>query len=66
VASAAPDEGSVRVAATAATFESLDKNADRRISRTEAGRDRVVSETFAYIDTNADGFVDKAEFAARQ
>lgn len=50
---------------TAATFNSLDKNADQQISRTEAAADKALSDNFASIDTNGDGYINKSEFAAR-
>jgi len=50
---------------TAATFESLDKNADQQISKTEAAADKTVSDRFASMDTNGDGYVSKAEYMAR-
>jgi hypothetical protein len=49
----------------ATPFESLDKNADRQISRTEAGFDRKLSNGFAFLDTNGDGFLSPEEYAAR-
>lgn len=52
-----------KVAATS-SFAALDRNGDHRISRSEAGFDRVLSETFAELDTDGDGFVSAAEFAA--
>jgi hypothetical protein len=48
-----------------ASFESLDKNADRQISRTEAGMDRALSNGFAFLDANGDGFLSPDEYAAR-
>jgi hypothetical protein len=51
--------------ATAATFDSLDKNADQQISRTEAAAEKMLSDSFASIDTNGDGYVSKSEYAAR-
>ena len=48
-----------------ATFDSLDRNADQQISKTEAAADKVVSDHFASLDTNGDGYVSKAEYAAR-
>jgi hypothetical protein len=46
-------------------FEALDKNADRQISRTEAGFDRALSNNFAFLDANGDGFLSPEEYAAR-
>lgn len=49
----------------AASFASLDKNADNQISRTEAGVDRKLSNGFAYVDTNGDGFISRTEYLAQ-
>lgn len=49
--------------AAAAVFAALDRNGDNRISRSEAGFDSRLSETFAHLDTDGDGFVSTAEFA---
>ncbi|MDY6945887.1 MAG: EF-hand domain-containing protein [Pseudomonadota bacterium] len=59
----ADDAAKGRIAA-ANSFAALDRNHDNRISRSEAGFDRVMSQTFAEIDTDGDGFVSPAEFAA--
>lgn len=59
------NEGRNKVAA-ADSFAALDRNSDQRISRSEAGFDRVMSRTFAEIDTDGDGFVSPAEFAAAE
>lgn len=53
-----------KLVASASTFAELDRNDDHRISRSEAGFDRVMSQTFAEIDTDGDGFVSTAEYAA--
>ncbi|HMN44862.1 MAG TPA: hypothetical protein PKE27_09830 [Povalibacter sp.] len=50
----------------AATFESLDKNADQQISKTEAAADKHVNDWFAAADTNGDGYLSKSEFAAKE
>jgi Ca2+-binding EF-hand superfamily protein len=50
---------------TAATFDSLDKNADAQISKTEAAADKMLSDSFASADANGDGYLSKSEFAAR-
>ena len=47
-------------------FATLDRNGDHRISRSEAGFDRLLSQSFAEIDTDGDGFVSPAEFAAAE
>jgi hypothetical protein len=47
------------------TFESLDRNGDHQISRTEAGVDRHLADDFAYVDTDGDGYISPAEYAAR-
>ena len=49
--------------AASASFATLDRNGDNRISRSEAGFDRRLSETFAHLDTDGDGFVSTTEFA---
>ena len=53
-----------RKIASANSFAALDRNGDSRISRSEAGFDRRLSETFAELDTDGDGFVSIAEFTA--
>lgn len=59
----ASDDTKNKVAA-ANSFAALDRNGDNRISRSEAGFDRWLSETFAELDTDGDGFVSIAEFTA--
>ena len=61
----ADDSGNAPKTAIVSTFESLDKNGDQRISRTEAGIDKTLSNIFATADTDGDGYVSKAEFIAR-
>jgi hypothetical protein len=48
-----------------ATFDSLDKNADSQLSKTEASSDSKLSDNFAALDTNGDGYLSKAEFMAK-
>ena len=48
-----------------ASFASLDRNGDHQISRTEAGYNKHLAEDFAYIDTDGDGYISAAEYAAR-
>jgi hypothetical protein len=52
-------------ATVAITFETLDKNADRQISRTEAAGEKALSESFASVDADGNGYVTQDEYAAR-
>jgi EF hand len=54
-----------KISATPASFAGLDKNADNQISKTEAGVDRKLSDVFAYVDTNGDGFISRSEYLAQ-
>jgi EF hand domain-containing protein len=46
-------------------FESLDRNRDAKISRSEASVKGSVSKRFDGIDSDGDGYLSKREFAAR-
>jgi hypothetical protein len=46
-------------------FESLDRNDDRQLSRSEASQEDGLSAQFASVDQDADGFVSKSEYTAR-
>jgi hypothetical protein len=46
-------------------FKALDRNNDRKISRSEATVKGSVSKRFDGIDSDADGYLSKQEFAAR-
>jgi hypothetical protein len=48
-----------------ATFDSLDKNEDSQLSKTEASADSKLSDSFVSLDTNGDGYLSKAEFMAK-
>lgn len=58
------DDGTTRDR-QAATFESLDKNADQQISKTEAAADKKLTDSFAAADSNGDGYLSKSEYLAR-
>jgi hypothetical protein len=51
-------------AADKSSFEALDTNHDGQISRDEAKKSADVSKKFVQADTNQDGKLDAAEFAA--
>ena len=46
-------------------FKSLDRNHDRKISRSEAAVKGSVSKRFDGIDSDGDGYLSRQEFAAR-
>jgi Ca2+-binding EF-hand superfamily protein len=46
-------------------FNSLDRNRDAKISRSEASVKGSVSKRFDGIDSDADGYLSRQEFAAR-
>ena len=56
--------GSAVFAQGAPTFESLDKNGDGQISIQEATANDDLFVAFKKLDTNKDGALSKAEFAA--
>jgi len=45
-----------------ATFESLDRNQDQRVSKGEAAADDGLSAQFAALDADADGYINKNEY----
>ena len=47
-----------------ATFESLDKDSDGRISKTEAAADANVAAQFSTYDQNGNGFIERDEVAS--
>lgn len=64
LASAKPPSQLATLKTTAAAFVTLDRNADDRLSKTEAGPDRKLADLFAYVDTNGDGFISRDEYLA--
>jgi Ca2+-binding EF-hand superfamily protein len=64
--SAAAEDLPVRSSADVeVVFKSLDRNSDRKISRSEAAVKGSVSKRFDGIDSDGDGYLSKQEFAAR-
>jgi hypothetical protein len=47
-----------------ATFKSLDRDTDQRLSKTEASGDKMLTEHFAAIDADSDGFLSQREYTA--
>jgi len=47
-----------------ATFKALDRNADERLSQSEVASDQELSQSFASLDTDSDGYLSKREYAA--
>jgi hypothetical protein len=45
-----------------ATFKSLDRDTDQRLSKEEAAGDQMLSEHFAMIDADRDGYLTKREY----
>ena len=46
-------------------FDSLDRNKDSQISKTEAVKDEPLTAAFASVDVNGDGFISKPEYTAK-
>jgi Ca2+-binding EF-hand superfamily protein len=47
-----------------ATFKSLDKDGDQRLSKTEAASDKSLARTLAYLDADGNGFLTLREYTA--
>jgi EF hand len=45
-----------------ATFESLDRNKDQRVSKEEAAAADGLASQFATLDSDADGYINKGEY----
>lgn len=45
-------------------FKSLDKNSDERLSQSEVASDSKLSEHFASLDADSDGYLTKREYTA--
>ena len=46
------------------SFQALDKNADQKISKTEAAADQMLTQSFTRLDANSDGSLTTMEFAS--
>ena len=47
-----------------ATFKSLDRDSDQRLSKAEVAGDRMLKDHFAMIDADGDGYLTKREYTA--
>ena len=47
-----------------ATFKSLDRDTDQRLSKTEASGHKMLTEHFATADADSDGYLSKVEVTA--
>jgi hypothetical protein len=59
-----PTRGKEAMQSKEATFKSLDKNADQRLSKSEVATDTALSAHFATLDSNRDGSLTMGEYAA--
>jgi Ca2+-binding EF-hand superfamily protein len=48
-----------------AMFKSLDRDADQRLSKSEAAPDKALSEHFAALDADGDGYLTTHEYASQ-
>ena len=63
VAVANDDDDDKDMRSVETTFKSLDRNADERLSQTEVSNDQTLSQHFAALDKDSDGFLTKREYA---
>lgn len=47
-----------------ATFKSMDRDSDQRLSKTEVARDEMLNDHFAAIDADGDGYLTQREYTA--
>lgn len=46
------------------TFKALDRDSDQRLSKSEATGDKMLTDHFATIDADSDGYLTKREYTA--
>jgi Ca2+-binding EF-hand superfamily protein len=46
------------------TFKALDRDSDQRLSKSEATGDKMLTDHFGMIDSDADGYLTKREYTA--
>jgi hypothetical protein len=64
IGAVAADDQDKPMAGADATFKSLDRDADQRLSKTEVASDKMLTEHFAAVDNDSDGYLTKREYSA--
>ena len=62
---AAGDDQDTPPAAADATFKSLDRDKDQRLSKSEVAQDKALMENFAALDADSDGYLTTREYASQ-
>ena len=53
-----------KMASDDATFKSLDRDSDERLTKTEVARSAMLTDHFAAVDKDSDGYLTKREYTA--
>lgn len=61
---ATADDKEKSAASADATFKSLDRNADERLSKSEVTGNTMLTEHFAAVDADSDGYLTEREYSA--
>lgn len=64
IGAVAADDKDKPMANEEATFKSLDRDIDQRLSKSEAAGDQMLSQHFAMVDADGDGYLTKREYSA--
>jgi hypothetical protein len=64
IAAASADDKEKSTTSADATFKSLDRDSDQRLSKSEAAGDKMLTEHFAALDADSDGYLTKREYTA--
>jgi Ca2+-binding EF-hand superfamily protein len=64
IGAASADDKEKSTASADATFKSLDRDTDERLSKSEAAGDKMLSEHFTAVDADSDGYLTKREYTA--
>jgi hypothetical protein len=58
------DDKEKSMAGEETTFKALDRDSDQRLSKSEATGDKMLTDHFAMIDADSDGYLTKPEYTA--